>query len=288
MLGIALALVSAAASGLSVVLVRKYSAGSNAFNMSLIITCVGMAVLWPLALVTPEGALGVEGFVFFAVSGVLSPGIVRLFYYKGLQKLGVSGNSAVFSVYPLYSTLLAVVLLSEVLFLEDWAGIACIVVGVVFIELSMHGSNGGSGYGGRKNLVFPILGGVMLGVSSITRKYALNYSDTPVLGVAIAYTFSLLPYLVMLSGSFSTRRNLSLKRDLRWFWAAGIGQAVAWTLAFYALSYDQVSIVTPILSAETLFVVAFAHFYLGELEKVSRKMMASIAITIAGVVLVSL
>jgi drug/metabolite transporter, DME family len=288
MLGVALALASAAASGISVVLVRKYSAGSNAFNMSLIITCVGMAVLCPLALAIPEGTLGVEGFVFFAVSGILSPGLVRLFYYKGLQKLGASGNSAIFSVYPLYSTLLAVVLLSEVLFWEDWMGIICIIVGVVFIDLTMHGSNSGVGSGERRNLIFPIVGGVMLGIGSIIRKYALNYSNTPVLGVAIAYTFSLLPYVVMLAGSFPTRRNLSLKRDLRWFWIAGIGQAVSWALAFYALSYDQVSIVTPLLSAEPLFVVAFAYFYLREMEKVSWKMLASIGVTILGVVLVSL
>jgi drug/metabolite transporter, DME family len=288
MLGIALALASAAASGISVVLVRKYSAGSNAFNMSLVITCVGMAVLWPLALVTPEGTLGVEGFVFFAVSGILSPGLVRLFYYKGLQKLGASGNSAIFSVYPLYSTLLAVALLSEVLGWMNWAGIACIIAGVIFIDLTMHGSNGGEASGGRRNLIFPVIGGVMLGISSIIRKYALNYSNTPIMGVAIAYTFSLLPYLVMLAGSFSTRRGLSLKQDLRWFWIAGIGQAVSWALAFYALSYDQVSIVTPLLSAEPLFVVAFAYFYLGEMEKVSWKMLASIAVTILGVVLVSL
>jgi DME family drug/metabolite transporter len=114
MIGVVLALLSAAASGISVVLVRKYSAGSSVFNMSLVITLVGMLILWPLAFsVTNFDSINAVGFLFFAISGVLSPGLVRLFYYKGLKNLGASINSSIFAVYPLYSSLLALVLLRE-------------------------------------------------------------------------------------------------------------------------------------------------------------------------------
>jgi uncharacterized membrane protein len=81
---------------------------------------------------------------------------------------------------------------------------------------------------------------------------------------------------------------LSLKRDFRWFWGAGIGQAVSWLLAFYALSSEQVSITAPLLSIEPLFVVAFAYFYLKECEYVSIKLVASIAVTVLGVVLITI
>jgi uncharacterized membrane protein len=131
-----------------------------------------------------------------------------------------------------------------------------------------------------------VLGGLTLGISSIIRKYALDVCDAPVLGVAVAYTFSLLPYFLMLMLSTSTRKELSLKRDLRFFWIAGIGQALSWILSFYALSYEQVSIITPLLSIEPLFVVLFAYFYLRELEHVSPKLVASIVLTVIGVILV--
>jgi drug/metabolite transporter, DME family len=289
MIGVVLALLSAAVSGFSVVLVRRYSAESNALNMSLIITCVGMVVLWPLAIaLTSFNVLTWEGFVFFAVSGVLSPGLVRLFYYKGLKKLGASGNAAVFSIYPLYSTLLAVVLLSELLFWQNWLGIALIIGGVIFVELSLHSNNGGEEHAGRRSLFFPVLGGITLGVSSIIRKYALNLSDTPILGVAVAYTFSLLPYALILMASVPSRKELSLKKGFRWFWVAGIGQAITWVLAFYALSVEQVSIVTPLLSIEPLFVVVFMYFYLNKLERVSLKTLVSIGLIVAGVTLVTI
>jgi drug/metabolite transporter (DMT)-like permease len=245
-----------------------------------------MVILWPLAvLLTDFSAANFEGLMLFALGGVLTPGLVRLFYYGGLKKLGASVNSSIFSVYPLYSSLLAVLLLSEILSLENWVGILCVVLGVVFVEVSSREINGGD-KSARKSLIFPVLGGLTLGVSNVIRKYALDVYDAPVLGVAVAYTFSLLPYLMMLMLSTSTRKELSLKRDFRFFWIAGIGQALSWILSFYALSYEEVSIITPLLSVEPLFVAFFAYFYLREVERVSPKLVASIILTVFGVVLV--
>jgi DME family drug/metabolite transporter len=287
MIGTALALFSAAASGISVILVRKHSAESNAFNVSLVISWVGMAIIWPLAFfLTDFEAVNVVGLLVFALSGVLTPGIVRLLYYSGLKKLGAPVNSSVFSIYPLYSVLLAVLFLSEMLSLENWVGVLLVIVGGVLVEMSSREINGGVLHN-RRNLVFPILGGFTLGVSSIIRKYALDIYNAPVLGVAVAYTFSFLPYVLMLVFSGSTRKALSLKQDVRFFWLAGIGQALSWILSFYALSFEEVSIITPLLSVEPLFVALFAYIYLRDLEQVSRKLVVSIVLTVLGVVLVT-
>jgi drug/metabolite transporter (DMT)-like permease len=246
-----------------------------------------MAILWPLAIfLTDFATINLAGILVFAVSGVLTPGIVRLLYYSGLKKLGAPVNSSVFSVYPLYSVLLAVLLLGEMLSLENWVGVLLVILGGALVEISSREINSGVKYN-RRNLIFPILGGLTLGVSSIIRKYALDIYNAPVLGVAVAYTFSFLPYAVMLMGSRSTRKGLSLKRDFRFFWIAGIGQAISWILSFYALSYERVSIITPLLSVEPLFVALFAYIYLRDLEQVSRKLVVSIILTFLGVVLVT-
>ena len=288
MLGEVLALLSAAASGISVVLVRKYSASASVFNMSLVITAVGMLVLWPLAFIEAGfNALTVTGFVLFAVSGLFSPGLVRLFYYKGLKTLGASVNSAVFSVYPFYSSVLAVLLLGELVSAWNVAGIVAIVLGVILIERFSYAS-GEATHTGHKSLIIPILGGVMLGGATIVRKMGLEVSNTPVLGVAIAYVFSLLPYLIIVGASKSTRKELSLKKNVRRFWMAGIGQAISWLLAFAALATGTVSITTPLLAVEPLFVVTFGYLYLKETEHVSAALAASIAVTVLGVALVTI
>ncbi len=288
MLGIILALLSAAVSGISVVSVRKHSSKASVFNMSLVITAVGIAVLWPLAFAEGQfSSMTGLGFLLFALSGLLSPGLVRLFYYKGLKDLGASVNSSIFAVYPLYALLPAIFLLNEVVTLWNLLGIVAIISGVVLVERFMNGKYGHDNTG-WKTLIVPAVGGWMLGGATVLRKLALEQSNAPVLGVAIAYVFSLLPYLLALLAYSPTRKELSLKSDFHWFWVAGIGQAASWLLAFYALSVEQVSITTPLLAVEPLFVVAFGYFYVRELENVSLRLAASIAITALGVALIAL
>src|SRR5512137_2213548 len=116
MIGEASAILSAATSAFSIVLVRKYSNQSTTFNISLAISWVGLLVLWPLALVlTDFASANIMSALLFALSGVLTPGFVRLLYYQGMKKLGASVNSSLLAIYPLYTSLLAVLFLTEIL-----------------------------------------------------------------------------------------------------------------------------------------------------------------------------
>lgn len=246
-----------------------------------------MLILWPLALVlTNFSSVNIVSILLFAVSGVLTPGFVRLLYYQGMKKLGAPVNSSLFSIYPLYTSLLAVLFLSEILAPGNWAGILMVFLGGILVEWSSREANSQNKHS-RKDLIYPVLGGVVLGFGSILRKYALNLFDAPVLGVAVAYTASLLPFLVMLVFSAPTRKELSLRRDMRLFWVAGVGQAITWMLSFYALSYDDISVITPLLSIEPVFVALFAYLYLRKIERISQKLVVSIVLTVLGVVLVT-
>lgn len=287
MLGITLALLSAAASGFSVVIVGRHSTKSNAFNMSILISAVGLVILWPLAFaLTDFTTANLEGVALFGLGGLLTPGLVRLFYYNGLKKLGTSVNSSIFSIYPLYTALLAVLLLSEILTPQNWIGVISIALGVIIVELSFQTTNNGS-KALTRSLIFPVLGGLTLGISAILRKSALDLFNAPILGVAVAYSFSFLLYAVMLATSKPRRQELSLKQDLRLFWLAGVGQALSWIFSFYALSLEKVSLITPLLSVEPLFVVLLAYMYLREQEPVSFKLVAGIILTFIGVILVT-
>jgi drug/metabolite transporter (DMT)-like permease len=287
MLGVILAVLSAATSAFSVVLARKHSAKSSTFNISLAISWVGMLILWPFALgLTDFAEFSTISVLLFALSGILTPGFVRLFYYRGMRELGAAENSSFFSIYPLYTSFLAVLFLSEALAPGNWLGIFLLFLGGFLIEWSSkRGSN--SYKHSRLSLIYPLIGGLTLGVGSIVRKYALNLYDAPVLGVAVAYTVSLLPFMLMIALSKPIREDLSLKRDLRLFWIAGIGQAITWMLAFYALSFEDVSVITPLVSTEPVFVAIFTYLYLRELEQVSVKLLLSVGLTVIGVVLVT-
>jgi drug/metabolite transporter (DMT)-like permease len=287
MIGEALAILSAVTSAFSVVLVRKYSNQSSTFNISLAISWVGMIVLWPLALImTDFSSANIMSILLFALSGVLTPGFVRLLYYQGMKKLGASVNSSLFAIYPLYTSLLAVLFLTEILAPGNWIGILFVFLGGIMVEWSSHEAHSQNKHS-KIDLIYPVMGGIALGVGSILRKYALIQFDAPVLGVAVAYTASLLPFLWILVFSLPTRKELSLKRDMRLFWVAGVGQAITWMLGFYALSFDEVSVITPLLSIEPVFVALFAFIYLKKIERLSPKLVVSIVLTVLGVALVT-
>ena len=287
MIGAVLAILSAATSALSVVFVRKHSSNSSTFNISLAITWVGMIALWPFTLIaTNFSNVNLISLILFAVSGILTPGFVRLMYYQGMKKLGAPINSSYFAIYPLYTALLAMLFLTEILAPSNWIGILFVFFGGILVEWSSR-DVGYTVKHSRVDLLYPVLGGITLGIGSILRKYALNLFDAPVLGVSVAYTASLLPFLLVLALSKPTRHDLSLKRDARLFWVAGLGQAITWLLAFAALSFDDVSVVTPLLCIEPVFVALLAFFYLKKIERVSPKLVVSIILTVLGVVLVT-
>ena len=135
MIGIILALLSAVAFSISVILIRQRLDESNSVSVALIVTITGNIILWPLALITTNLRTVIpESIIFFIIAGILAPGMARLFYYKGMRIVGVSINSTIFATYPLYSSILAVLLLNESLALENWIGIICIMGGILFIE----------------------------------------------------------------------------------------------------------------------------------------------------------
>jgi len=74
MFGIALALLSALAFGLSQILVRKNLDKSNFVYISLTVTIMGNLLLWPLALTfTNLNTVNPEGLLLFVFAGLLAP-----------------------------------------------------------------------------------------------------------------------------------------------------------------------------------------------------------------------
>ena len=289
MIGIVLTLLSALAASLAVVLVRKRLNESDFFSVAFVITIVGNTILWPLALIFSNlKSISLFGVLLFVISGALAPGIARLLYYKGMKVVGVSVNASIFATYPMYSSVLAVLMLGEILVLENWIGIIFIVVGVICIERNLSYSEAGSGRVSKRGLALPLLSSIAIATSQIIRKHGLNIYNEPFLGVALGYLLSFLLYLLVLACSNSTRTSLSLSRDFQLFWKAGVLMTLAWALAFFALSYERVSIVTPIMQIEPLFVFLFTYLYLKDSERISFRLVAITLLILTGVMLVSI
>ena len=289
MFGVLLALLSALSFGLSQTLVRKNLHKSNFLHISLTVTIMGNIVLWPLALAfTDLNTINPEVLLLFTLAGLLAPGVARLFYFKGMETAGISANASIFSAYPLYTSIIATLLLGEMLTTENWIGLICIMVGVIFIGRSINNGDAQTKNTTKRGLIVPILGSLAMAFSQIVRKEGLNIYNEPLLGVAAGYTTSLILYLLVLRFSRNTETPSFSLNDVRNFWKPGVGIATGWLLAFVALSQEMVSIVAPLLQTELLFILFFAYIFLRKQEKVSLKLAASAILIVVGVILVSI
>ena len=289
MLGVTLALLSAMSFGLSQILVRKSLEKSNFIHISVTVTLMGNIILWPLALIfTDLSAVNFTGLLFFVAAGLLAPGIARLFYFRGMESAGISANASIFATYPLYTSVAAILFLGEALTLENWVGLVCIIVGVVFVGRSLN--NGGDGYlkVSKKGLIVPVVGSLALAFSQIVRKEGLNVYNESLLGVAVGYTATLTLYLVVMRFSRGQRDTGFSGNDIRLFWKSGVGIALGWLLSFLTLSQEMVSIVTPVLQTELLFILFFGYLFLRKLEKFSLKLAANATLIVIGVILISI
>jgi drug/metabolite transporter (DMT)-like permease len=289
MFGVVLALLSAMSFGLSQILVRKNLDQSNYIYISLTITIMGNIILWPLALTfTNLNTVNFEGLWLFIVAGMLAPGIARLFYFKGMETAGISANASIFATYPLYTSIIAILLLGEVPTAENWIGLICIIIGVIFVGRSINNGYNSHKTASKKSLIIPMLGSFAIAFSQIVRKEGLNIYSQPLLGVAVGYTTALIVYLIVIAFSKDAGISKFSFQDIRLFWKPGVGIATGWLLSFLALNQEMVSIVVPILQAELLFILFFTYIFLRKIEKHSFKLVASALLIILGVVFISI
>jgi uncharacterized membrane protein len=287
MFGVLLALLSALSFGLSQILVRKSLHKSNFLYITLTVTIMGNIILWPLVLAfTNLNTINPEGILLFIIAGLLAPGVARLFYFKGMETAGMSTNASIFSTYPLYTSIIATLLLGEALTMENWTGLMCIIVGVFFIGRNINNGDTQTTNTTKKGIFIAFLGSLFMAFSQILRKEGLNIYNEPLLGVTAGYTTSLIVYLLVIRLSRNTETPRFSLNDVRNFWKPGVGIATGWLLAFVALSQEMVSIVAPILQTELLFIIFFAYVFLRKQEKVTLKLAASAILIVVGVILV--
>ncbi len=289
----ALALIPAVLWGFSPVLSKRgMAAGGGAVQAALTVVVVDTSLYWAALLVrqgldvfaglTPA-SLGV-----FAVAGFVGTALGRIAVFHGVDRVGASVNSAVISARPLFATVLAVLALGEPVVASTAAGVAVLVVGLALLAVSKGGDV--SGWTPR-DLLFPLAAAAFFAGGNVLRRYGLQTSPVNSLeAVAVNETAA----LVALAGYALARRGEGAfgfpRRSYLYFAASGTLTAVALLSLFAALAHPagRVAVVDPLAATAPLFTAGFAYALLGDLERVTRGVVAGAALVVAGVALVTL
>ncbi len=207
----------------------------------------------------PENT-GILPILIAATSGLLRFGAISIMLYS-LKREEVSRVIPVVYTYPIFVAIMAMPLLGESVLYLEWLAIVIVVAGAITISLKQ--STSGSTIWQGKPFIILFGSSLLLAMSDITGKYALNYlsfwnmfSITTFGMAGLFMLISLRPHVIrQLAGIKNKGTTWSLLALNETLSPIGIG------LSFWALQRGPVSLVSPILSSRPMFVVIFALIF---------------------------
>jgi drug/metabolite transporter (DMT)-like permease len=278
---------------ISVVLIRKSFEKMTSFSVLLTVTLVQNLVFWPLVfLFVPADSVSANplGIFFFILAGAFHPTLSRLGYYKGIERLGASLNTSLIAIYPFFATIFAIYLLNEQPTIGILGGMCCLVFGGILLEGTMRNSKKETkNRANTKNILYPLIAAVFIGLGNVLRKLALNEYEQILVGVAVGSLVALTAYGLMILSSSRLRKTVKLDRDsFKFVGLAGVILCGAWVFNFYALSIEEVTVVSSLRSSTPLFVLLLSYFFLKKLERLSlRLLIGTLFISIGALIIIA-
>lgn len=287
-IGELLAVLASIFQGFYVIAIRRGLARSNFLSATLTVTIIASVIFGSLTvLVVSPISVDILGISLFILAGTISPGISRLLNFKGMEKLGASLNASLLSTWPIFSSIMAILLLDELPTIGIWLSIGFIIGGGILLERSIHSSNLGSGKAVRRSFIYPLFGAVFIGLATVLRKIGLNIYGEPLVGLTAAHLISLCVYVTVIAILKGVRDSVSLNREtFSQFGVAAILMCLGWLCNFYALKFEEVTVVSSLRATQPVFVVFFAYLLLKRLERLSLKLVIGAILTVVGVLVV--
>jgi len=285
-MAIALALLSSLLMSFTTIIMKKGIERTNPTSAMLVVTVVGSLIFLAISLpVVKFDYLRSKAFLLFILAGIFAPALVRWFYFISLDRLGASVSASIASTGPAFTAILAIIFLKEKLTVSISLGIVLIITGIIILQRNID-TGGDFSVQRKKDLIFPLLSAIFLGLALVFRKMGLNILDVPLFGVTVGFLTSLVFYSIMFLMSKSMRNSISMNRnDLLFLCAAGVSLTTGWLTLFYALSLGNVIIVAPLANLQPVMVVGLSYLFLKDIERITPKMIAGIILVLIGVVL---
>lgn len=289
----ALALLPAVLWGFGPVLDKRgMAAGGTALQAALVVVVVDSALYWAAILVRswPDPLVGLTPRLvgIFAVAGLVGTAMGRIFVFAGVDRVGASINSAGISTRPLFATLLAVGFLGEPLGPLTAVGVAVLVAGLVVLTYSKGGDVEGWN---PRDLLFPVGAAAVFAAGNVLRRFGFQDTGASALqAVAVNETAALVALAAYALARHGTDPLAASRESYPYFVGSGLLTAVALLSFFAALATEEgrVAVVDPLAATAPLFTTVFAAVLLGDVERVTRGVVAGAALVVVGAVLITL
>lgn len=217
---------------------------------------------------------------YFALGGVLSLGVARLLNFVAMRGLGVAKTSALIGSSPVMTTLLSLVILSDVPDLATLAGAATVALGVALIS-------GASSFKVEKALLVGLASALAYSLSNIASKSGVLIQPDAFLSATAGAVAGLAFITAYLAATGQTRDLAVSRHSLACFTATGVLSSIGWLTMMSALETGSVGVVTTIVFSYPLFALITTRLLMKE-EKFSTRTVIGSTLVVLGVAIVTL
>ena len=224
-----------------------------------------------------------ENLLFVAV-GLFVPGLTRVLSFRGIRTMGSSITSTIINTTPMFSTVLAILLLGERPAPLVLLGVVLTVGGLVTVSWVA----GQADY--RKvELIFPFLCALIFSLKDITVRWGLgDGGGQPIFAAGIAALTSTVQIFLITRYIQSEKFVLPPAPVAWWFVWSGIFTGGSFLFMYVALSMERVTIVAPLINSYAVFVLLLTPLMARQIERVTWRKIAGAVLVVAGIFLVSL
>ncbi len=222
--------------------------------------------------------------LFFIVVGFFRPALSITFAMIGTSILGPTISTTLSSTAPFFGLLLGVAVLGEELTWTVSLGTGAIVLGII----ALTRRDGGQA---KVNwplwaLALPILAAVIRVCAHLLNKVGMESIPSPYFAGLVAYNVSLAVSLANFKRRKLSFAPLMTNRDVWWFVATGILFGAAIFTVNLALSLGPLSVVAPLVSLESIFVMILGLLVFKE-RKFTLRITLAVLLVVGGAVAIS-
>ena len=224
-----------------------------------------------------------DNLIFIAI-GFFVPGLTRVLSFRGIRAMGSSVTSTIVNTTPMFSTVLAILILDERPAPLVVLGVALTVGGLVTV------SSGGKKTSYKKSeLIYPFLCALLFSMKDVAVRWGLgDGSGQPIFAAGIAALTSTIEIFLITRYVQGEKFILPPAPVARWFVASGVFTGASFLFMYLAYSLERVSIVAPLVNSYTVFVSILTPFMARRIETVTARKLAGAGLVVAGIFAVSL
>jgi drug/metabolite transporter (DMT)-like permease len=274
--------------------IMKHGLRTASRDLFVFVSLAVQAVLFAsLALVT---GLTFEGkwlaVAAFAASGLIGSILARYLSALAVDLVGVALAYPVRSTAPLFSAVVAVLVLGEAVTPVLAVGTVVVVIGVAVLCYRAYGDGGsdanttGRTLGSRGQLLSltpALLSAALFVLTPTMRKFGLNAGISVTDGLALTFTTAFVVFgFYFLSAKADELQSREALREARWFVLTGLLWSIALGAYFAALNLADTVVVVPLFYTSPLFAIGFSWLFLRDLEVIDAGVVLGAACVTVG------